>query len=260
MDIIQEVTATQTLIAELLLNLYQLTPAEENRIKEELPTDEFKKLSYVLETHNKLMNDDEYSLSEKGLITFRTESQSLLHYLRSEYQTIQKAHSTAKAGNPLFNQKTHILNWQTPVTWSAAIFHTFALTIAILFCFLCILLIYKITDSNNLILVAGAFALLALFLAVPVKITEQNGKSPSIKFTVISASFLLWNSLFKLLPFIGISIVLAIFKKYWIDDILIILTIGLPTAIVITAAKCNMWLEDAHKIENKSPITEEANS
>jgi hypothetical protein len=259
MDIIQEVTTTQTLVAELLLNLYHLQPDEEDKLKDELPTDEFKKLSYVLETHNKLMNDDEYSLSEKGLITFRTESQSLLHYLRSEYQAIQEAHSTAKAGNPLFNQKTHILNWQTPVTWSAVILHTFALAIAVLICFLCILLIYKITDFNNLVLVTGVVAFFTLFLAVPKQITEKNGKSPSIKFTIVSTSFLLWKSLFILIPFVGISIILVIFKKYWIDDILIILTIGLPIAIAITATKCNMWLEDAQKIENKSPITEEAN-
>lgn len=259
MDILQEVAASQHLINELLFNLYQLQPNEENRLKEELPTVEFKKLSYVLETHNKLMSDDEYSLSEKGLITFRTESQSLLHYLRSEYQAIQEAHSTAIAGNPLFNQKTHILNWQTPVTWSAAILHTFTLTIAALACFLSILLIYKITDSNNIVLVTGIVAIFTLFLAIPEQITEQHGKSPSIKFTIVYTSFLLWKSLFKLLPFIGISIVLATFKKYWIDDILIILTIGLPTSILITAAKCNKWLEDAQKLENKSPITEEAN-
>ena len=140
MDILQEVTTSQTLIDELLLNLYQLQPGEENKLKEELPAEEFKKLSYIVETYNKLMNDDEYSLSEKGLVTFRTESQSLLFYLRNEYQTIQQAYSTAKKGNPLFNQKTHILTWQTPVTWKAAIFHTFALTIAVLVCFLCILL------------------------------------------------------------------------------------------------------------------------
>lgn len=256
MDILQEVTKSQTLIDELLLNLYQLQPGEEDRLEEELPEEEFKKLSYVVGTYNKLLDDDEYSLSEKGLVTFRTESQALLHYLRSEYQELQQTHSLAKQGNRIFNHKTHILIWQTPVTWPTTIFHTLALATALIFCALSVLVIYKITDSNNLILIAGFISFLFLLGTLPRQIEELNGKSPSIQFTIVTTSFLLWKSLFKILPYIGISVILAKFKPYWKDDILILLTIGLPIAMVMTWAKCDKWLTDANKLEDVNLLEE----
>lgn len=258
MDILQEVTKSQTLIDELLLNLYQLQPGEENRLEEELPEEEFKKLSYVVGTYNKLLDDDEYSLSEKGLVTFRTESQALLHYLRYEYKALQQTHTLAKEGNRLFNHKTHILTWQTPVTWPTVIFHSLALTIALIFCVLSIFLIYKVTDSNNLILISGFISFIFLFGAIPSQIEEKNRKSPSIKFTIVATSFLLWKSLFKILPYIGISVILAKFKPYWKDDILILLTIGLPIALVMTMTKCDKWLTTADKLEGESTPEEKA--
>lgn len=258
MDILQEVTKSQTLIDELLLNLYQLQPGEENRLEEELPEEEFKKLSYVVGTYNKLLDDDEYSLSEKGLVAFRTESQSLLQYLRDEYNTLQQTHTLAKEGNRLFNHKTHILNWQAPVTWPITIFHTLALASALVLCALSLFVIYKATDSNNLILISGFISFIFLFGAIPSQIEEQNGKSPSIKFTIVTTSFMLWKSLFKILPYIGISVILAKFKPYWKDDILILLTIGLPVAIAMTSAKCDKWLTTADKLEGKSTLEEKA--
>lgn len=258
MDILQEVTKSQSLIDELLLNLYELQPGEESKLEEELPKEEFKKLSYVVGTYNKLLDDDEYSLSEKGLITFRTESQSLIQYLKDEYNALQQTHTLAKEGNRLFNHKTHILNWQAPVTWPIAIFHILALAAAIILCALSIFIIYKATDSNNLILLSGFISFTSLFGALPSQIEKQNGKSPSIQFTIVTASFLLWKSLFRILPYIGISVILANFKPYWKDDILILLTVGFPIAMIMTWSKCDKWLTDANKLEDVSSLGEKA--
>lgn len=256
MDIMQEVTKSLTLIDELLLNLYQLNPGDENKLKKELPEEEFKKLNYVISTYNKLMDDDEYSLSEKGLIRFRIESQALLYYLREEYKIIQQEHSTAKEGNRLFSYKTHVLTWKTPVTGLIALFHTLALIIATLACLLSILTAYKLTDSNNLILVSSIIAFFLLWLSVPSAITEAYGKSPSKKFTTVATSLLLWKSLFKLSPYIIIGLALFKYNKYWKDDILIVLIIGLPICILLVLIKCNQWLTEANTLESEHSIEE----
>lgn len=245
MDILQEVTQSQILIDELLHDLYSYSPGEEKKL-EVLPDEIHLKLNYIADTHKKLLENGDFSLSEKGLNTFREESQSLLYYLRSEYQALQLSHSAAKNGSRLFNYKTHILTWQEPIAWTTALLHSTFLIIAILLLAAWTLLAFITSEGNNLILLSSLVSI-AFILSPNPRTIKKSGISR--KFTLISSNFLFWRSLFQALPVIIICIATTIYNKLWQDDALIIFSIALPISILYTRNKCKYWLTIPPKID-----------
>lgn len=258
MEILEEITQTQSIINELLDNLYPASSEEKPPLEKYLPSKELHKLNYLVGTHKKLQEDEHYSLSDKGLENYREESKSLIAFLEPIVQKRDSDYIAAKNGNRLFNYKTHILNWKDPVTWPTVTFHSLALALGACGAAIVFLALYRITDSNNLIFIAILFSAIMLYSSVPDKITDTIEEPVSNKFAIVSANFLLWKSAYKLLPFVIAGVGIVKLKAYWADDIILILSFGLPLAMLLTCMKCEDWLEDAYNIENnKQPLKDE---
>ncbi|MCZ2722361.1 hypothetical protein O1D97_12170 [Marinomonas sp. 15G1-11] len=246
MDILQEVTQSKTLIDELLHNLNLLSSDGEGKISEALPDEMCLKRNYVEETHKKLLENDDFSLSEKGLNTFREESQSLLYYLRDQHQKRELSDVASKKNNRLFNYKNHVLTWEEPIGWTALLFHGIFLIVAILLSAAWTLLAFDISDKNSLILVSSLVPIIFILSPNPPAIKELGIKK---KFTLISANFLFWKSLFRTIPIMIICIAIAIKNHYWKDDALIIFSVVLSISILFTRNRSQYWLATPKNID-----------
>ncbi len=244
MDILQEVTHSKTLIDELLNELSSFNPRKKGKPPELLPDEMRLKLNYVIETHKKLMENDDFSLSEKGVTVFREESQSLLYYLRNECQSLKLSHEADKKGSRLFNHKKHILTWQEPIVWKAVFFHSAFLIIAILFLATWSLSAFITSDNNSLILMSSLASLIFIFSP---NSSIKNKLDVSKKFTIISANFLFWKSIFRVSPIIFICIAITMYNNFWKDDALIIFSAAFPISILYTRNKCKYWLATSSK-------------
>ncbi|MEL0623970.1 hypothetical protein V6238_12795 [Marinomonas arenicola] len=257
MDILQEVIHSKTLIDELLHDLSSYNARKKGEPSELLPDEMSLKLDYVMNTHKKLLENDDFSLSAKGVTIFREESQSLLYYLRNEYQSLQLSHAASKKGNRLFNYKNHILTWEEPIRWTAVLLHSAFLIIAILLLAAWSLLAFNISDKNNLILLSSLISVIFIFSPNP-PIIKESGISK--KFTLISASFLFWKSIFRALPIIAICITIAIYNNFWRDDALIIFSVAFIISILYTRNKCKYWLTTPSKIDLVDGSTQSGDS
>ncbi len=258
MDILEEVAQVQNAIDELLYNLYQITSCDETKLADSLPETELHKLRYLRDTHDKL-KDDDFSLSEKGLANYRAESQSLIGFLELKSQKQSEAHAKDKQGNRLFNYKAHILNWYTPISWPILIFHSMSLVLGACTYIFIFIVLYKATDENYLIALAGFISYILLQTSFSTSIQNDNYPPTGKTFSIVATSFLLWKSLINLLPFAAIGIVIVKYKSYWADDIILILAFGLPLIMYFTLEKSHKWLEQAPlSKENTSNIEESA--
>lgn len=257
MDILQEVTHSKTIIDELLHDLSSYSPRKQGTLSELLPDEMSLKLNYVDGTHKKLLENEDFSLSEKGLTIFREESQSLLYYLRNECQSLQLSHAASKKGNRLFNYKNHILTWEEPIGWTAVLLHSAFLIIAILLLAAWTLLAFGISEQNNLILLSSLISIIFIYSPNPTIIKESG---ISKKFTLISANFLFWKSLFRAFPIIAICIAITTYNNFWKDDALIIFSVALPISILYTRNKCKYWLTTPSKIDLVDGSTQSGDS
>lgn len=250
MDILREVTQAQGHIDELLNKLFKLEPGEEDKLQEVLPSKQYQQLLYTVDIYNKLQDNDDFSLSGKGLAKYQAESQSLIEYLKDTLRALEQSYQDAKKGNRLFNYKVHILTWRTPTTWPVAAFHSLTLLLAIMICGITITAIYFISDHNNLVIFAALIAALILFSPVPEPISKNDTIPVGTKFKIVCSSFLIWKSLFNLFLPILIGQALIKYNNFWRDDILIILTIALPVIMIIIYIRSQVWLEEAEKVES----------
>ena len=253
MDILQEVTQSLKLIDELLLEAYQLPPTEYEKAEGKLPAEEYKRLMYVVNTRNKLQDDDEYSLSEKGLEAFRAQSQSLLLYLRTALKEKEERNKLIFKKSRLFNYKTHIQKWDEKISWATATMQGMFLMTGLLLLGGLTLFAYLLTDTNNIVLVATVIFLVILIKPLPEELTNSLGdKKLSKAFLLGNASLLLWRTLLYQIPLMLIGFCVYKYNHYWQDDMILLYFITLTLPIFISLASAGNWLTPKSSNDNYS--------
>ena len=253
MDILQEVSQSLKLIDGLLFDIYQVPPTEYKKAESKLPTEEYKRLIHVVNTRNKLQDDDEYSLSAKGLEVFRAQSQTLLFYLRTTLKEKEEQKKLIIKKSRLFSYKAHIQRWVERMPWPTAIMQVVFLIAGLFVLASLTLFAYVLTDTNNIILVATAIFLLILIKPIPEELTQSLGdKNLSKSFILGNASLLLWRTLLYQIPLMLIGFCVYKYNPYWQDDMILLYFITLTLPIFISLASAGSWVTVKSSNDNYS--------
>ncbi len=256
MDILQEVTHSLQLIDELLFSIYKKNKEDLVKLQNKLPDIEHKHLKYLTAVYKKLNSDDEYSLSEKGLSSFRNSTQHLLHHLRVKEKEAQ--HSELKNSTKdsrLLSYKSFLLNHKLQLTF----FET-ATLIAILIGGLFISLIATLavftkTDQNYLVIFSEIIFLLLLYAFV---FHSENDLNNELRFRLGHTALLLWRVLCTFFAIALIPMIIVKYKPFWLDDILIVLYLSLPVLVIYYFSKGEDWLAEALELTQEKSNNVEA--
>jgi hypothetical protein len=254
MDVLQEVNQSKKIIDDLLFQLFSFQDDDYSPIQDELPDIEFKRLMYAVSTYQKLAKDDDYSLSEKGVVTFRKESQSLLYFLRIKLKEKEDKAKLAVNGSRLFSYKINLLNWDKKVKWPVAILHGMFFVIGLVLISLLTFFAYFRTDENNIIIVSIIIYLIFMATSIPdLLISALDGEKVSKRFRIGNAALLLWRTLVHHIPLIVIGFGLYKYNHYWQDDIIVMLFISFPISLLLSSEAADGWFSQLSELKTNTP-------
>ena len=251
MEILQEVTHSMQLIDELLFNNFGVNKDETAKLEKKLDDDEFQHLKHLISVYKRLHNDDEYSLSEKGLATFRNSTQRLLHHLRTIEENKQELQlrlkGTAEASR-ILNYKSFLINHKSQLSFLETSALIAMLIVGLFVSLITTLAIFVTTDENYLIIFSEIIFLLFLYSLTFHNDSELNTE---LRFRFGHSAHLLWKVLLISTPLTILAFIIGKYKHFWLDDMLIIVHFSLSILIIYKFSKATDWLKETLEIDKK---------
>ncbi len=133
MDVIQEVNLSVEGIDTLLLDLYDINRDSINDRKLPIPKKEYNFLKNIISVHEKLNSDDLFSLSDKGLESFRNSVVHLMLYLKKKKEKRESELEKAMNGSKIINFKSYLINNKDKLKWYETLSFITLITLALIF-------------------------------------------------------------------------------------------------------------------------------
>lgn len=244
MDIIQEVNFSVEAIDTLLHDLYDINRKSTNDFKLPIPKKEYNLLTKIIAVHEKLNSDDLFSLSDKGLESFRDSVVNLMHFLKTKKEKRESDLENAINGSKIFNFKSYLINKEDKLKWYEVISFITLLILALIFIIGASYAAFIVTDNNYIIMMTGILYITIIFN----KVLIGGSSKQSIKQTIGYSSHLLWKTIGSFTPLILLALLLGNSYKYFLDDVIVLIYIALPFYAYILKSKSEVWLKRINKV------------